>query len=174
VLIKHGFGDMVRAHRHGRRAGTCRQGSALARTDEIAHLEPAARVRRALEELGPTFVKLGQILATRVDLFAPEWIANSASCQDAAPASPFEDIRAQLTEDLAKRPRPPSPRWTYSRWRRHRSLRCTAPGWPTGAKSCSRCAGRHPPHRRGGPAAAGAAGRDHPRRGAGPAPLPPA
>ena len=33
------------------------------------------RVRLALEALGPTFVKLGQILATRSDLLEPEWIA---------------------------------------------------------------------------------------------------
>jgi len=104
VLIKHGFGDMVR--RIGMADALERAGKVLHwhAPDEIAHLEPAARVRRALEELGPTFVKLGQILATRVDLFAPEWIAEFSKLQDAAPASPFEDIRAQLTEDLGEAP----------------------------------------------------------------------
>jgi ubiquinone biosynthesis protein len=104
VLIKHGFGDMVR--RIGMADALERAGKVLHwhSPDELAHLEPPARVRRALEELGPTFVKLGQILATRVDLFAPEWIAEFSKLQDAAPASPFEDIRAQLTEDLGEAP----------------------------------------------------------------------
>ncbi|HEY0665237.1 MAG TPA: AarF/UbiB family protein [Gallionella sp.] len=104
VLIKHGFGDLVR--RIGMADALERAGRVLHwhAPDEIAHLEPAARVRRALEELGPTFVKLGQILATRVDLFPPEWIAEFSKLQDAAPASPFEDIRAQLTEDLGEAP----------------------------------------------------------------------
>jgi ubiquinone biosynthesis protein len=61
-------------------------------------------VRRALEELGPTFVKLGQILATRGDLFPPEWIVEFGKLQDAAPALPFEDLRGQLAEDLGEAP----------------------------------------------------------------------
>ena len=72
--------------------------------EELARLEPPARVRRILEELGPTFVKLGQILETRCDLFAPEWIAEFGKLQDAAPAVPFEQIRAQLLEDLGAAP----------------------------------------------------------------------
>lgn len=54
----------------------------------MARLEPPARVRRALEELGPSFIKLGQILATRVDLFPADWIAEFGKLQDAAPAIP--------------------------------------------------------------------------------------
>ena len=104
VLIKHGFGDLVR--RIGMAEALKRAGKILHWNvpDELAHLEPPARVRRALEELGPTFIKLGQILATRVDLFAPEWIAEFSKLQDAAPATPFEEIREQLTEDLGEAP----------------------------------------------------------------------
>ncbi|WP_341650235.1 AarF/UbiB family protein [Thauera humireducens] len=53
---------------------------------------------------GSDFIKLGQVLATRVDLFPPEWIAEFGKLQDAAPAAPFEAIRAQLTEDLGQAP----------------------------------------------------------------------
>lgn len=104
VLIKYGFGDIVR--RIGMADAMERAGKILHwhAPDEIAHLEPPARVRRALEELGPTFVKLGQILATRVDLFSQDWIAEFSKLQDAAPAAPFEDIRAQLSEDLGEEP----------------------------------------------------------------------
>jgi ubiquinone biosynthesis protein len=67
---------------------------------ELARLEPPARVRRALEEMGPTFIKLGQILATRMDLFSPEWIAEFEKLQDRAPSVPFAQIRQQLQVDL--------------------------------------------------------------------------
>lgn len=104
VLIRYGFGDLVR--RIGMAGALERAGKALhwRAPEELARLEPPARVRRALEELGPTFVKLGQILATRVDLLAPEWIAEFSKLQDAAPAAPFDDIRAQITEDLGEAP----------------------------------------------------------------------
>jgi ubiquinone biosynthesis protein len=104
VLIRYGFGDLVR--RIGMAGALERAGKVLGwRTpEELARLAPPARVRRALEELGPTFIKLGQILATRVDLFPPEWIAEFGKLQDAAPAVPLADIRAQLKEDLGDDP----------------------------------------------------------------------
>lgn len=66
ILIRYGFGDMVR--RLGMAGALERAGKVLhwKEAGELARLEPPARVRRALEEMGPTFVKLGQILATRV------------------------------------------------------------------------------------------------------------
>lgn len=104
VLIRYGFGDVVR--RIGMAGALERTGRVLGwRTPvEMARLTPAARVRCALEELGPTFIKLGQILGTRVDLFPPEWISEFGKLQDAAPAVPFTDIRQQLAEDLGDDP----------------------------------------------------------------------
>ena len=49
---------------------------------------PPEHVRLALEELGPTFVKLGQVLSTRSDLLPPEYLAELAKLQDAAPPLP--------------------------------------------------------------------------------------
>lgn len=110
VLIRYGFGDLVR--RIGMADTLERAGRALRwhEPEELAWLEPPARVRRALEELGPSFVKLGQILATRVDLFPPEWIAEFGKLQDAAPAIPFADLLPQLTEDLGATPEAIFPR----------------------------------------------------------------
>lgn len=110
VLIRYGFGDLVR--RIGMADTLERAGRALRwhEPEELARLEPPARVRRALEELGPSFVKLGQILATRVDLFPPEWIAEFGKLQDAAPAIPFADLLPQLTEDLGATPEAIFPR----------------------------------------------------------------
>ena len=104
VLIRYGFGDLVR--RTGLAGVLERTGRALHWhvSDELARLEPPARVRRVLEELGPSFVKLGQILSTRVDLFSPEWITEFSKLQDSAIALPFSELRAQLTEDLGELP----------------------------------------------------------------------
>ena len=104
VLIRYGFGDMVR--RMGMANALERAGRALLwqHADELAHMEPPVRVRRALEELGPTFIKLGQVLATRVDLFAPEWIAEFSKLQDSAPPVPYADLQQQLSEDLGTPP----------------------------------------------------------------------
>ena len=57
-----------------------------------------------MEEVGPRFVKLGQILATRVDLFPPEWIAEFSRLQNAVPPVPFEAIRTEITEALGAAP----------------------------------------------------------------------
>ncbi|MEE4192603.1 MAG: 2-polyprenylphenol 6-hydroxylase [Halieaceae bacterium] len=100
ILIRYGFGDMVR--RLGMAGALERAGKVLhwKQATELAQLEPPARVRRALEEMGPTFIKLGQILATRMDLFPPEWIAEFEKLQDRAPPVPFDEIRQQLEADL--------------------------------------------------------------------------
>lgn len=104
ILIRYGFGDMVR--RMGLANALERTGRALRWNEaaELAQLEPPARVRRAMEEMGPTFVKLGQILATRVDLFDPEWIEEFSKLQDETPPAPYPEVYQQLTEDLGTTP----------------------------------------------------------------------
>jgi len=110
VLIRYGFGDVVR--RIGMAGALERAGHALhwKAPEELARLEPPARVRRALEDLGPSFVKLGQVLATRVDLFPPEWVAEFGKLQDSAPATPFDELLPQLTEELGEAPEAVFPR----------------------------------------------------------------
>lgn len=61
-------------------------------------------VRVALEELGPTFVKLGQILSTRHDLLPAAWVAELAKLQDDVAAAPWEGIRDVLREELGADP----------------------------------------------------------------------
>jgi ubiquinone biosynthesis protein len=104
ILIRYGFGDMVR--RMGMANALERAGRALHwnEAEELAHMDPPARVRRAMEALGPTFVKLGQLLATRVDLLEPEWIAEFSRLQDSAHTATYEGIHQQLTEDLGASP----------------------------------------------------------------------
>ncbi len=104
VLIRHGFGDSVR--RLGLADRLERAGHAL-RWDhaaDLARIEPPVQVRLAMEELGPTFVKLGQILAGRADLFGPDWIAEFEKLHSHVPALAFDVLRPQLREDLGGEP----------------------------------------------------------------------
>ncbi|MGJ4727863.1 ABC1 kinase family protein [Luteimonas sp. SDU101] len=105
VLVRYGFGDMVR--RVGLAGALERAGRLVhwqAAEEGLLQLEAPARVRAALQELGPTFVKLGQVLATRVDLLPPRWIEELAELQNAVPPVDFERVRPQLTEDLGADP----------------------------------------------------------------------
>lgn len=104
VLIRYGFSDVVRQLGLAdvlERAGGIPQ---LSAATELARLEAPVRARRALEELGPTFVKMGQLLATRIDLLEPEWIAELSKLHDRAPAADYAEIRRQLIEDLGGAP----------------------------------------------------------------------
>ena len=104
VLIRYGFGDMVR--RIGM-AGALERAGRLLHWDDpeaMAHMAPPERVRCALQDLGPTFVKLGQVMATRVDLLSPEWTTELGKLQNAVPALPFAQVRPQLVEDLGADP----------------------------------------------------------------------
>ena len=104
VFIRHGLGDFVR--RIGV-VGLLERTGQILRSGEAAEslkLEPQQRVRMALEELGPAFVKLGQLMATRVDLFPPSWIAEFEKLQaDAAPV-PFDDLLPDLVRSLGRSP----------------------------------------------------------------------
>jgi ubiquinone biosynthesis protein len=104
VFIRHGLGDLVR------RAGIAgvleRAGQMLnwGARSESARLEPATRARLALEELGPTFVKLGQLMATRVDLFPPSWIAEFEKLLTDTPPVAFAELAPDLERALGRSP----------------------------------------------------------------------
>lgn len=62
------------------------------------------RLRLALEELGPAFIKLGQLLSTRPDILPPAYLAELARLQDGAPPVPAETIRSLLQQELGAGP----------------------------------------------------------------------
>ena len=68
----------------------------------LAHHKPEARIRLALTELGPTFIKLGQILSTRPDLVGHEVASELEKLQDDAPRERFEVIRETVERELQK------------------------------------------------------------------------
>ncbi len=100
ILVRYGFAGFVR--RLGLAHVFEQAGKALhwKGVEELVQLDTPQRIRRALEEMGPTFIKLGQILATRVDLFPPDWIEEFEKLQDQVPPLPFEALRPQLEADL--------------------------------------------------------------------------
>ena len=65
-----------------------------------AHQESARRLRGALEELGPTFAKLGQILSTRPDLLPPAFIEELATLQDSVPPLTEAQVVGVMEEEL--------------------------------------------------------------------------
>jgi ubiquinone biosynthesis protein len=104
VFVRHGLGDFVR--RAGiatvlEHAGRVLQWSEVS---EIAQLGPQQRARLAFEELGPTFVKLGQMLSTREDLLPPTWTAEFAELNSHVAPVPFEDLLPQIEQALGRSP----------------------------------------------------------------------
>ncbi|MFZ7128508.1 MAG: ABC1 kinase family protein [Desulfobacterales bacterium] len=63
------------------------------------------RLRRTLESLGPSFIKLGQLMSTRADVFPPEYIEEFRKLQDQIPPLPFRQIRKVVEKEL-RRPIP--------------------------------------------------------------------
>ena len=90
VLEMLGLADMAA---RGRRLLRCAPKS-------LAGLSSAERMRLALEELGPTFVKLGQILSTRPDIVPAAFVKEFEKLQDQVPSIPFEALRAQIEREL--------------------------------------------------------------------------
>ncbi|MFV2062890.1 MAG: ABC1 kinase family protein [Chloroflexota bacterium] len=62
------------------------------------------RVRRALERLGPAFIKVGQLAATRRDLISPALVAQLEKLQDDVPAVPFSAIAERIGDELGAPP----------------------------------------------------------------------
>ncbi len=71
-------------------------------TPSMTNAEIAARLRRTLEKLGPTFVKFGQMLATRIDLFGEEITTELAKLQSSVPPFPTDEARAIVEEQLGR------------------------------------------------------------------------
>jgi len=104
TLMRYGWGDVAR--KLGKRSLIGRAGNWLNSdvSEDILKLPPEVRVRLAIQELGPTFVKLGQVLATRPDIFPPNWIAEFSKLQDQVPAVPFDQLLPELEHALGQSP----------------------------------------------------------------------
>lgn len=103
VFARHGLGELLR--RLGWTQAFERASSSLFHRGPPAPAKPPEiRLREALEQLGPAFVKLGQTLAGRRDLLPPAWCAELARLREDVAPVPWETLRAQLAEDLGADP----------------------------------------------------------------------
>jgi ubiquinone biosynthesis protein len=76
----------------------------LKRNDPLAGLSTPAKVRLMLQELGPTYVKIGQIASSRSELLPPEWVTELSKLQSSARPFPYEEVRATIIEELGAPP----------------------------------------------------------------------
>ncbi len=99
VFSKHGFVDVVERMDLGKFL----PGRLAAFAAEQADRSTQERMRRAFEELGPTFVKLGQLLSTRPDLIPEAFIEEFTRLQDNVQPLPFDVVRVAVERELGRR-----------------------------------------------------------------------
>src|SRR3954453_1918377 len=85
VATRHGFGYLIDRRRSN---------------DNTQLADRGRRLREMLDELGPTFVKFGQLLSTRPDIVPPDIVAELQKLQDDVRPIPFGDVRRVIEEDL--------------------------------------------------------------------------
>ena len=72
-------------------------------TAEASRAEISMRLRKAAEQLGPTYIKLGQIISSGEGLFPAELVNEFKKCRDQVPAEPFDAVRVVVEADLGAR-----------------------------------------------------------------------
>ncbi len=98
VLAKHGYGNVV--ERMFRRQQP--EGDTELEKEQAARpsFHSPARIRRMLEELGPSFIKLGQLMSVRADVLPPEYTEEFRKLQDSIPPVPFAAVRTVIETEL--------------------------------------------------------------------------
>jgi ubiquinone biosynthesis protein len=97
VAAKHGFGYFFDTHRPGGLRSRREQELSV---DGDQGSPRGLRVRQMLDELGPTFVKFGQLLSTRPDVVPPDIVFELKALQDDVTPFPFEQAAEVIQEDL--------------------------------------------------------------------------
>jgi ubiquinone biosynthesis protein len=104
ILFKHGFGDLIERLKIEQYIEVGLQLISKKRREPGEKLSRAERVRMAFEELGPTYIKLGQALSTRPDLIPFEFVRELSKLQDDVPAFPFPQAAAIIEKELGGAP----------------------------------------------------------------------
>ena len=102
VLFKYGFGDVVDTLKIEQYLEIGLNMVSRKRRERIETLTRAERLRMVVEELGPTFVKMGQILSTRPDLLPPEFLQELQKLQDHVHPFSFEQAKQIVETELGK------------------------------------------------------------------------
>src|SRR3954467_3383868 len=99
IAGRHGFGEL--ADRTGLWVTLGRK-EAVEQTAETRSESAARRFREMLNELGTTYIKLGQVLSTRADMLPAAVIDELSTLQDQVPAFPMEQVRQQIKTAFGK------------------------------------------------------------------------
>ena len=133
VLVRFGFTDVVQELSIDR---LLLQGKRIVGLDkpgeEIVRQPHPVRLRQAAVELGPSFVKLAQILATRPDLIPEDWAKEFTKLQSGVPPVPAETIRPHIESLYPGGSTSTSRASSSTRSPPRRSGRRTAPSCTTG------------------------------------------
>jgi len=100
ILFKYGFGDLIELLKIEQYIEVGLQLISRNRRDRLEKLSRAQRVRMAFEELGPTCVKLGQILSTRPDLVPVQYIEELVKLQDNVPPFDFDEVSTTVETEF--------------------------------------------------------------------------
>jgi ubiquinone biosynthesis protein len=93
ILFKYGFGDLLERLKIDQYIEAGLQAISKNRSDRVEKLTRPQRLRMAFEELGPTYIKLGQVLSTRPDLVPADIVSELAKLQDEVPPFSFEEVK---------------------------------------------------------------------------------
>ncbi len=100
VLLKYGFGDLLELLKIDQYVEA---GLKIISKKKLIRVEKLTRpegIRRALEELGPTYIKLGQILSSRPDLVPVDFLRELAKLQDKVPPFPYTAVKKIVESEL--------------------------------------------------------------------------
>ncbi len=104
VLFKYGFTDLVDYLHIDQYLESGLQMINRKPREQLERHSRPERLRMALEELGPTFIKLGQLLSTRPDFISPEYLIELAKLQDSVPSFSYEEVQQIFLEEWGKDP----------------------------------------------------------------------
>ena len=104
VLFKYGFGELMDSLKIEQIWEAGLRKISRKRREVVDTLTGPERFRLALEELGPTFVKLGQVLSTRPDLIPLTFIEELTKLQDEVPPFPYSEVREIIQAETGKFP----------------------------------------------------------------------
>ncbi len=100
ILLRHGFEGVVNQLGLPAYLELPRRIFRRAEQPKYVRTTPAEQIRYAIEELGPTFIKLGQILSTRPDLIPPNFLRELSKLQDEVPPASWEKVKLQVETEL--------------------------------------------------------------------------
>jgi ubiquinone biosynthesis protein len=104
ILFKHGFDDLLERLKVDQYIAAGLQAISKEPMSPAGKLSRPQRLRMAFEELGPTYIKLGQVLSTRPDLIPAKFVYELAKLQDEVSPFPFSEVKAVVEAEFGRAP----------------------------------------------------------------------